>query len=62
MNSPRILQAYCQIRTSPSKGQSFVKELAKPTKDEIILKNPNLSEKQKYAMHSRYDNDTKTQH
>ncbi len=30
-NSPRILQAHCQSRTSPSTDQSFVKELAKPT-------------------------------
>jgi len=51
-----------QAARAQAQGQSFVKELAKPTKHEIILKNPNLSEKQKYAMHSRYDNDTKTQH
>jgi len=28
MVSPRILQAHCQSRTSPSTDQSFVKELA----------------------------------
>jgi hypothetical protein len=31
--SPRILQAHCQSRTSPSTDQSFVKELAKPTQE-----------------------------
>jgi len=34
--SPRILQAHCQSRTSPSTDQSFVKELAKPTQENII--------------------------
>ena len=38
MNSPRILQAHCQSRTSPSTDQSFVKELAKPTQDKIVFK------------------------
>ena len=37
-NSPRILQAHCQSRTSPSTDQSFVKELAKPTQDKIVFK------------------------
>jgi hypothetical protein len=37
--SPRYLQAHCQSRTSPSTDQSFVKELAKPTQDKIVLKN-----------------------
>jgi len=36
--SPRILQAHCQSRTSPSTYQSFVKELAKPTQDKIVFK------------------------
>ena len=36
--SRRILQAHFQSRTSPSTGQSFVKELAKPTQDKIVLK------------------------
>ena len=38
MNSPNILQAHCQSRTSPSTDQSFVKELAKPTQDKIVFK------------------------
>ncbi|MCB0536167.1 MAG: hypothetical protein KDE33_01445 [Bacteroidetes bacterium] len=56
MNSPRILQAHCQSRTSPSTDQSFVKELAKPTQDKIVLKKfPNPSKKIKNASHSPTD-------
>jgi len=35
MKSQRILQAHCQSPTSPRTDQSFVKELAKPTREEI---------------------------
>ena len=46
INSPRILQAHCQSRTSPNTDQSFVKELAKPTQRKIIFKNfPTLEKK-----------------
>jgi len=38
MHSPRILQAHCQSRTSPSTVQSFVKELAKPTQEKRNFK------------------------
>jgi hypothetical protein len=31
--SPRILQAHCQSVTNQHANQSFVKELAKPTKE-----------------------------
>ncbi len=34
MNSQRILQAHCQSRSSQRSIQSFVKELAKPTRTE----------------------------
>jgi len=53
--SPRILQAHCQSRTSPSTDQSFVKELAKPTQQKLFLKNfPTLQKKIKNATHSRH--------
>lgn len=46
MSSPRIFQAHCQSRTSPSTDLSFVKELAKPTQAKIVLKNfPTLQKK-----------------
>jgi len=55
MVSPRILQAHCQSRTSPSTDQSFVKELAKPTQDKIVFKKfPTLQKKIKNATHSRH--------
>ena len=48
MNSPRILQAHCQSRTSQRTDQSFVKELAKPTQRKIVLKNfPSLQKNKK---------------
>ena len=54
MNSPRILQAHCQSRTSQRTDQSFVKELAKPTQDKIVFKKfPDPSKKIKNATHSR---------
>jgi len=37
-NSPRILQAHCQSRTSQRCNQSFVKELAKPTQEKKKFK------------------------
>jgi len=50
MVSPRILQAHCQSRTSPSTDQSFVKELAKPTQRKIELKKISFSsENEKYT-------------
>jgi hypothetical protein len=55
MNSPRILQAHCQSRTSPSTDQSFVKELAKPMQGKIVFKKfPNPSKKIKNVTHSRH--------
>jgi hypothetical protein len=54
-NSPRILQAHCQSRTSQRTDQSFVKELAKPTQDKIVFKKfPTLLKKIKNATHSRH--------
>jgi len=54
-NSPRILQAHCQSRTSQYAVQSFVKELAKPTQDKIVFKKfPDPSKKIKNATHSRH--------
>jgi hypothetical protein len=37
-NSPRILQAHCQSRTSQLADQSFVKELAKPNPEKRNFK------------------------
>ena len=55
MNSPLILQAHCQSRTSQRCNQSFVKELAKPTQDKIVIKKfPTLLKKIKNATHSRH--------
>jgi len=55
MDSPPILQAHCQSRTSPSTDQSFVKELAKPAQDKIVFKKfPTLQKKIKNATHSRH--------
>ena len=46
--SPPILQAHCQSPASPSKDQSFVKELAKPTQEKLLLKNfPTLKKNKK---------------
>ena len=54
-NSPRILQAHCQSRTSQHADQSFVKELAKPTQDKIVFKKfPTLLKKIKNATYSRH--------
>ncbi len=54
-NSPRILQAHCQSRTSKHTDQSYVKELAKPTQDKIVFKKfPTLLKKIKNAPHSRH--------
>jgi len=45
-NSPRILQAHSQSRTSQRTDQSLVKELAKPTQDKIVFKKfPTLQKK-----------------
>lgn len=53
--SPRILQVHCQSCTSQRTIQSFVKELAKPTQEKIVLKNfPTLQKKIKNATHSRH--------
>jgi hypothetical protein len=53
MMSQRYLQAHCQSLTSPSTDQSFVKELAKPPQDKIVLKNfPTLQKKIKNATHT----------
>jgi len=42
------LQAHCQIPTNQHADQSFVKELAKPTQDKIVLKNlPTLQKNKK---------------
>ena len=63
MNSPRILQAHCQSRTSPSTDQSFVKELAKPTQDKIVFKKfPDPSKKNKKRNAQPTDNETETQY
>lgn len=42
------MQAHCQSPTSQRTNQSFVKELAKPTQDKIVLKNlPTLQKNKK---------------
>jgi len=58
--NPSILQAHCQSRTSPSTDQSFVKELAKPTQEKIVLKKfPNPSKKIKNSTHHQTQTDIK---
>jgi hypothetical protein len=47
------LQAHCQSPTSQRSDQSFVKELAKPTQDKIVLKKFPDPQKIKNATHSR---------
>ncbi len=48
VSSQPILQAHCQSPASPRTDQSFVKELAKPTQDKIVLKNlPTLQKNKK---------------
>jgi hypothetical protein len=60
-NSPRILHAHCQSRTSPPARQSFVKELAKPTQNKIVFKNfSTLQKKIKNATHNPTQTDKKT--
>lgn len=44
-NAQSYLQAHCQSRTSTPAEQSFVKELAKPTRNKIVLKKSNASKK-----------------
>ena len=59
-NAQPYLQAHCQSRTSQSKHQSFVKELAKPTQDKIVFKKfPDPSKKIKNATHNPTQTDIK---
>jgi hypothetical protein len=55
------LQAHCQSPQSQHADQSFVKELAKPTQDKIVLKNLPTLQKIKNATHNPTDNDTDTE-
>ena len=60
--SQRILQAHCQSPTSQLADRSFVKELAKPTQEKIVLKKfPDPSKKNKKRHAQPTDNDTETQ-
>jgi len=52
MNCQRYLQAHCQSPTSQRTDQSFVKELAKPTQDKIVLKDFPPFKKIKIATHN----------
>jgi len=60
--SKRILQAHCQSPANQRTDQRFVKELAKPTQDKIVLKNFQRFKKNKKRNAKPTLNDTETQY